>query len=263
MLCRILSSLPRLQLWRMRVLMFQATHKIFSQSTINRMCDALDYSYKKCTVRTFLHIQFYIMFGYFQIQAKESDLVLASMFFLGLERRGVNLDNLKFLDEVSVSTKNGVQLMGRAPRGERCQVEDNFVRRDRATFCGILGRRGMVCHAAKYGSFNKMDFRCFMLLVAMAHLTCGDYVIIDNARIHLDDIYIDILAYVGVTIYFLPPYSPQYNAIELVWNGMKFKMLTMRHLTSVDPIAAANLCLQDYYDCDMTSVFRQCGYDFD
>ena len=62
-----------------------------------------------------------------------------------------------------------------------------------------------------------MDYRKFILLEALYVSQPGDYLITHNATIHKDQIDINILTFVGVTVWFLPPYCPQYNPIELIW----------------------------------------------
>ena len=56
-----------------------------------------------------------------------------------------------------------------------------------------LVMNGLECHLMKPNSFSKVDFHVFMILVALrgGHLKPGDYVIIDNARIHLGQKYND------------------------------------------------------------------------
>ena len=242
---RILQSFPRMRGRAMRRMMVMATRRIFESWTIQRMLEHVLHLYKKCTIR-----------------AMEADPVLVGLYYLGLRRRGIPRERLKFVDEVHVSTKNGVQTKGYSPVGVRCVVEDSFVRKQRTTCCGLVGINGMECHVMKPNSFSKMDFRVFMILVALrgGHLKPGDYVVIDNARIHIDEKYMDLLRMNRISVKKLPPYWPQGNVIELVWRGAKQHMLTMKGLSSVDPVASMNIALQLYYNRDLRSLYSQCGY---
>jgi hypothetical protein len=56
-------------------------------------------------------------------------------------------------------------------------------------------------------------------------------VILDNASIHRAKKlkpYWDLLAEKGMKFYFLPPYSPELNRIELLWHKMKYEWLPFK-----------------------------------
>lgn len=58
-------------------------------------------------------------------------------------------------------------------------------------------------------------------------------VILDNASIHTAKKlkpYWDLLEEKGMRFYFLPPYSPELNRIELLWHKMKYEWLPSKHL---------------------------------
>jgi transposase len=52
----------------------------------------------------------------------------------------------------------------------------------------------------------------------------GQVVILDNARFHRAKYLREILAQVGCSLLFLPPYSPDFNRIEPLWNKIKRKI---------------------------------------
>eukprot|EP01083_Nonionella_stella_P201237 736297_1 len=237
---KILWTFPRLTRFQMRRYMYMATKKVFSDSTVKRMLLAVLYSYKKVNVR-----------------ALESDAILVALYWRYVITIRVN--HLKFVDEVHISSQNGRSMYGYSLIGNRCTVQDYFVRRHRHTVVGIVSIRGMVCHAIKPGAMNKMDYRLFILQIAIYHLVPGDYLVTDNATIHKDSIYQRILAFCGISVLFLPPYCPHFNPIELVWRGMKAMMKNMP-LSVEDPVAAANIALEYYYNRDLTALFAQCGY---
>ncbi|AJG21732.1 Mobile element protein [Cupriavidus basilensis] len=51
-------------------------------------------------------------------------------------------------------------------------------------------------------------------------------VILDNASVHTARAlrpYLRLLQRKGLTLYFLPPYSPEFNRIEKLWHKMKYE----------------------------------------
>jgi transposase len=45
--------------------------------------------------------------------------------------------------------------------------------------------------------------------------------IMDNAKIHHDEEMVNLIERIGCKILFLPPYSPDYNPIELAFSTIK------------------------------------------
>lgn len=59
-------------------------------------------------------------------------------------------------------------------------------------------------------------------------------VILDNASIHTAKKlkpYWELLEEKGMRFYFLPPYSPELNRIELLWHKMKYEWLPFKLFT--------------------------------
>lgn len=70
------------------------------------------------------------------------------------------------------------------------------------------------------GSFTMPRFRSFLngLLDQMDEdMPLGSYIIMDNARIHHDPSIVELIKQRGYHIMYLPPYSPDFNPIELVF----------------------------------------------
>lgn len=70
-----------------------------------------------------------------------------------------------------------------------------------------------------------------MLQESLKHLCKPIVVIIDNASIHkakANQEIIEFLAKQGLTLYFLPPYSPELNRIERLWHKMKYTWMAVK-----------------------------------
>jgi len=88
------------------------------------------------------------------------------------------------------------------------------------------------------GSNNAADFLLFVMdLITDNFFDVGDFLILDNASVHkaapLFDHLQFILAGVGVTLVFLPTYSPELNPCELIFAQVKRFIRTRR--ASGDP----------------------------
>lgn len=75
-------------------------------------------------------------------------------------------------------------------------------------------------------------------------------VVLDNASAHTSTAVkavAPLLAAAGVTLYYLPPYSPELNRIEGVWRQIKYHELPVRsYRTLADLRAAVERALSDY-----------------
>ena len=115
-------------------------------------------------------------------------------------------------------------------------------------------------------SNNQLDFIKFLIkLVEERHLVRGDTLILDNASVHagLDTIEIlsDLLTITGVSIVFLPTYSPELNPIELVFGWVKrtireqYRNDIPMWLNVIAAFAAVNLSL-------VKKFYKHCFYSF-
>jgi hypothetical protein len=79
-------------------------------------------------------------------------------------------------------------------------------------------------------------------------------VILDNASIHkAKAIQPVLLKQQGLSLYFLPPYSPELNRIELLWHKMKYEWMAFKTRTAVRLEADVGKILDGFgSDCRMT-----------
>jgi len=88
-----------------------------------------------------------------------------------------------------------------------------------------LAERPIVCDI-RYGTNTALTFFEFVVyLLAAGHLSAGDVLVLDNARIHnaqamLPEL-VQLMQQNGVQMLFMPKYSPELNPCELVWSLMK------------------------------------------
>jgi transposase len=93
------------------------------------------------------------------------------------------------------------------------------------------------------------------------YLSPGDTLIIDNCAIHNSDILCDLLHSYGVSVLFLPPYSPSCNPIEFLFNKFKSLIPTVSLAFPDSPICALiSLAFSAITADDCAGFARHCGY---
>jgi transposase len=73
----------------------------------------------------------------------------------------------------------------------------------------------------KKGAWNRACFEAFLQDGLLPLLEPGSVVVLDNARIHHGGEILALVERAGCSLLYLPPYSPDYNPIELVWSWIK------------------------------------------
>lgn len=115
-------------------------------------------------------------------------------------------------------------------RGDTHAVEAK--RSPRLNVIGALLFSGPLLLATLWRTVNGGWFLGFLMALA-ERVTKPLVVILDNASIHTAKAwqpYWELLEEKGVRFYFLPPYSPELNRIEMLWRKMKYEWLPFRSL---------------------------------
>jgi transposase len=165
-----------------------------------------------------------------------------------------------FIDETG-STTAMARDYARAPRGERVldEVPRNYG--DVITIVGALTANGLTALFTYRGGTTKEAFVTYVREVLAPELEPGDAVVLDNLAAHKDPRVRELVENAGAKLYFLPPYSPDLNPIELAWSWVKRWLKTARARTE----SAVNFALRlamDMVDAQMASRWiRHCGYE--
>jgi transposase len=86
---------------------------------------------------------------------------------------------------------------------------------------GALDQEGMLCTTAKEGAMKREDIETFLERDLLPQLLPGAVLVLDNARIHHGGRIKEIVSAAGCSLLYLPPYSPDFNPIELAWSWIK------------------------------------------
>ena len=102
----------------------------------------------------------------------------------------------------------------------------------RLNLIGAMLSSGKLVLAKLWRSVTGLYFFAF-LMAMIERIRKPLVVILDNASIHTSKKlkpYWDLLEEKGMTFYFLPPYSPELNRIEILWRKMKYEWLPFKQM---------------------------------
>ena len=166
---------------------------------------------------------------------------------------------MKFLDESGVTTQM-TRLWGRAPRGERVHEATPEGRWQVLTTLGTLSVRGMQAVMTVASATDGDVFHAFVELVVCATLQPGDVLVMDNLSAHKVAGIRELIAARGAQLLYLPPYSPDFNPIELCFAKLQAILRTARGRTLEALWQTIGLCLPRFDAAECRAYFRHCGY---
>ena len=153
------------------------------------------------------------------------------------------------------------RLYGRAPRGERCRAAVPHGHWKTTTFVGGLTLTGVTAPMTLDGAMTGAAFLAYVEQVLVPTLKPGDLVVLDNLPAHKPLAIRQAIEAAGATILFLPPYSPDFNPIELAFSKIK-ALLKRAAARTVQTLWDA---IRDAIDAitphDARSFFTACGYE--
>jgi transposase len=168
-------------------------------------------------------------------------------------------ERLVFIDETGASTKMA-RLYGRAPRGQRCRAPVPHGHWETTTFTGALRLQGLTAPMLLDGPMNAAAFLAYIEQVLVPTLNAGDIVVMDNLPTHKPTGVRRAIEATGALLLYLPPYSPDFNPIEMAFAKLKAFMRAARPRTfdHVTALTAAALALFTPAEC--RNYVRHCGY---
>lgn len=164
-----------------------------------------------------------------------------------------------FLDECGVTT-DLLRRYGRSPRGTRLRDHTPCGHWETHTVIAALRLEGLGAAAVFDGPIDSPSFLAYVEQVLVPTLRPGDVVVLDNLAVHKQPEVAAALAAAGAQIRFLPPYSPDFNPIELAFAKLKAFLRAARPRTfdQVNALVAEALGLYTATEC--ANYVRHCGY---
>lgn len=170
------------------------------------------------------------------------------------------LEQLKFLDE-SGAHLGLTRLCGRAAPGERVPEGTPGYSGAHYTVVAALSLTGISAPWVFEGAMNAVAFRAYVEHELAPSLEPGDIVILDNLSAHKDAGARSLIEARGARLLFLPPYSPDFNPIELAWATVKKALRAAKARTLDALVEALRKALLAITPEHAEAWFSHCGYD--
>ena len=175
------------------------------------------------------------------------------------DQPNMNLGKLVFLDETGTNT-GMTRLYGRAPSDERIVDYIPDVRFERTSLLSSVRLNGDTVPFVYQGTLNGELFKAYITQCLVPTLCEGDIVIMDNSTPHKVKGVIEPIVAAGAKVVYLPPYSPDFNPIEMMWSKIKAYLRKIKARTKElleDAIVEALDCITT---ADILGWFAECGY---
>lgn len=127
---------------------------------------------------------------------------------------------LIFIDEMGVHT--GMQRpQARSRCGQRAYCRQWAYRGQKTTVIGAMNQSQWLAKRTLTGSMKTDDFFSFIQEDLLPLLKPHHVLVLDNLSVHKHPKVLHLLQSAQVNVLFLPPYSPDFNPIEMLWSKVK------------------------------------------
>jgi transposase len=169
-------------------------------------------------------------------------------------------ERLVFIDETWAST-NMARRCGRAPRGQRLRVGIPHGHWETTTFVAGLRLSGLVAPFVLDGPINRLAFETYVETVLVPELVAGDVVILDNLSSHKGPRVREMIEAAGADLLYLPPYSPDFNPIEMAFSKLKALLRKAAERIVEGLWDAIGRLLDAFTPAECANYFAAAGYD--
>ena len=172
---------------------------------------------------------------------------------------GLDPRRLVFIDETWAKT-NLSRLRGRAPRGQRLLAKAPYGHWKTTTFVAALRHDRLTAPMVVDGAMNGELFLAYVKQQLAPALSVGDIVVMDNLSSHKVAGVREAIEAAGAKVVYLPPYSPDFNPIELVFSKLKWLLRSTSPRTVERLWKFLGKILDEFPPLECQNYFRHCGY---
>ena len=150
---------------------------------------------------------------------------------------------------------------GWAPRGERLRAAVPHGHWKTTTFVAGLSLAGMIAPFVLDGPINRDAFETYVEKVLIRELVPGDIVIMDNLGSHKGQRTRALIEAAGADLLFLPPYSPDFNPIEMAFAKLKALLRKAAERTVEGLWQTIGTSINVFTPKQCANYFAAAGYD--
>jgi transposase len=170
------------------------------------------------------------------------------------------VDQLVFIDEFGATT-NMTRTHARGPRGQRVVCKTPHGHWKILSTIAAMTVDGMLAGATFDGATDTETFVIFVREFLLPHLRPGQLVVMDNLPAHKSPRVDELIESAGASVLRLPPYSPDYNPIEMAISKVK-SILRAAGARTVDSLLdAIGRAMSSVTARDAANYIRESGYD--
>lgn len=164
-----------------------------------------------------------------------------------------------FLDESGVNL-NMIRRYGRAKGQARVADSSPVNTPIITTIVGSISFDGSLTFSTYQGGTTIEKFKNYLEQELIPSLRPGDTIYLDNLGTHHSKKITNFLDEKGVHYEFLPPYSPDFNPIEMLWSKIKDILRSMGIRTKESLKAGIEAAFKLITRNDCRGWFKHCGY---
>lgn len=173
--------------------------------------------------------------------------------------KGVDPKRLLFVDESSTNVALTPRY-GRAPKGERARGRAPRNWGKNVTLISSIGSEGMGPSMSIEGPSDTDSFGIYVREILAPNLKAGQIVLMDNLSVHKGKWVREIIERRGCQLWFLPPYSPDFNPIEEAFSKVKALLRRAQARVLEALFEATEEALLAISAQDARGYFEHCGY---
>lgn len=164
-----------------------------------------------------------------------------------------------FIDETGLNTKLA-RRYGRSLRGARCRSAIPHGHWQSSTFLAALRQDQITAPFLVDGPVDAEVFLVYLQQVLLPGLQPGDTLILDNLSTPKVQGVEPLLQAKGITLRYLPPYSPDLNPIEMAFAKLKAHLRRAAARTLKELVTAVADSLKAFSAADCQAFFRHAQY---
>lgn len=169
--------------------------------------------------------------------------------------RYIDPARLVYLDETGAKT-NMLRLYARAKKGVRSTDYAPQGHWHTTTLVAALTMHGPIAPLVLDGPMDRISFEAYVEQSLIPALWPGAILVMDNLSAHKSQAIADMLAMAGIELWYLPPYSPDFNPIELMWAKVKAALRSAKARSHEQLIHAIAKALDSVTPQESENFFR-------